>query len=250
MSKLAGKVAVITGGTSGIGLATAQKFKAEGAQVITNARHEQRREETLAAHSELFDDVFLADVAQVADLDRFFKQVGEKYGKVDVLFLNAGKGTPGPIEHVSEEDFDQEFGVNVKGVFFSVQKALPFLSEGSSIILNSSVANQLGMAGFSVYSATKGAVKTLAKAFSAELIPKKIRVNAVSPGPIETPFFSKTGMSEEQINEAASSIQSQVPMGRFGKSEEVANYVTFLASDESSYIIGTELEVDGGMATL
>lgn len=250
MSKLAGKVAVITGGTSGIGLATARKLKSEGAQVITNARHAQRQQDTLAQHGDLFDDVFLADVSKVDDLASFFKQVGGKYQKIDTLFLNAGMGTPATIEQVTEEAFDREFNVNVKGVFFSVQKALPYLSEGASIILNTSIANQLGMAGFAVYSATKGAVKTLAKSLSAELLPRKIRVNAVSPGPIETPFFSKTGMTEEQIQETAQAIQSQVPMGRFGKSEEVANYVSFLASDESSYIVGTELEVDGGMATL
>ncbi len=250
MDRLANKLAVITGGTSGIGLSTAQLFKAEGAKVITNARNEQRRQETLDAHSDLFEEVVVADVTDVSALEHFFNQVGERYQQIDVLFLNAGSGTPAPIEHITEEMFDREMAVNLKGVFFSIQKALPFLKEGASVVLNTSVANQLGMANFSIYSAAKAAVRSLAKSLSAELVGRGIRVNAVSPGPIETPFFSKTGMSEEQINQAASQILSQVPMNRFGKPEEVAKFVVFLASDESSYLLGTETEVDGGMATL
>lgn len=250
MSKLNGKVTVITGGTSGIGLATAKAFKANGAKVITNARHAQRQAETQREHSELFDDVFIADVSKVNEIETFFKQVGEKYGKIDALFLNAGMGIPSPIGNVTEEQFDKEFNVNVKGVYFSVQQALPFLTKGASVILNTSIVNQKGMAGFSVYSASKAAVRSFARSLSAELIGQGIRVNAVSPGPISTPFFTKTGMTEEQINEVAQGILSGVPMGRFGAPEEVANYVLFLASDDSSYMVGTEVEVDGGMATL
>lgn len=250
MTRLQGKVAVITGGNSGIGLATAKLFKENGAQVITNARNGKRLAETKEAHGDLFADILVADVSKVDELESFFNAVGNKYGKIDVLFLNAGLGSPAPVEHATEAQFDKEFGVNVKGVFFSVQKALPFLTKGASVVLNTSVANQLGMAGFSLYSATKAAVRSLARSLSAELIGKGIRVNAVSPGPISTPFFSKTGMTEEQINEAAQGILQGVPMGRFGEPVEVANYVLFLASDESSYMIGTEVEVDGGMATI
>lgn len=250
MSKLQGKIAVITGGNSGIGLATSRIFQKEGATVITNARNEKRAEETKTQHGDLFSDIIVADVSKVSELEKLFHTVGEKYGKIDTLFLNAGLGKPSPIEHVTEEAFDYEFGVNVKGVFFSIQKALPFLVEGSSVILNTSIVNQMGMANFSVYSATKAAVRSLAQSLSAELVDRGIRINAVSPGPIETPFFNKTGMTEDQINETAQHILQSVPMKRFGKPEEVAKYVLFLASEDSSFMIGTEVEVDGGMATL
>ncbi len=250
MTKLAGKVAVITGGNSGIGLATAQLFKENGATVITNARNEKRLAQTKEQHPDLFSNIIQADVTKLDEVSQFFQTIGEQYGKIDVLFLNAGIGIPAPLEQVTEDQFDYEFDVNVKGVFFSVQKALPYFTEGSSVILNTSIVNQKGMAGFSVYSATKAAVRSFARTLSAELIGQGIRVNAVSPGPIETPFFSKTGMTEEQIGEVAQNILKGVPMGRFGKAREVANYVLFLASEDSSYMIGTEVEVDGGMATL
>jgi len=250
MTKLERKVAVITGGNSGIGLATAQLFKEQGATVITNARNEKRLAETKSQFPELFADVFQADVTKLNELDAFFKVIGQKYGKIDILFLNAGLGSPRPIDQVTEDQFDHEFNVNVKGVYFSVQKAIPYLAEGSSVILNTSVVNQKGMAGFSVYSATKAAVRSFSRTLSSELIGKGIRVNAVSPGPIDTPFFSKTGMSEEQIGEFAQGILQSVPLGRFGQAQEVANYVLFLASDDSSYMIGTEVEVDGGIANL
>lgn len=250
MTKLAGKVAVITGGNSGIGLATAQLFKENGALVITNARNEQRLAETQQQFPDLFADVFRADVSKPEEIASFFKAVGEKYHKIDTLFLNAGLGVPAPIDQVTEAQFDREFDVNVKGVFFSVQQALPLLGKGASVILNTSIVNQKGMPGFSIYSATKAAVRSFARSLSAELVGRGIRVNAVSPGPIETPFFSKTGMSEEQINKVAQGILQGVPLGRFGKAREVANYVLFLASDDSSFMVGTEVEVDGGMATL
>ncbi len=250
MTKLAGKVAVITGGNSGIGLATAQLFKENGAIVITNARNEQRLAETKEQFPNLFADIIQADVSKAEEISAFFKAIGDKYQKIDALFLNAGLGVPAPLDQVTEEQFDYEFDVNVKGVFFSVQKALPYLKEGASVILNTSIVNQKGMPGFSVYSATKAAVRSFARTLSAELVGRGIRVNAVSPGPIETPFFSKTGMSEEQINEVAQGILQGIPLGRFGKAKEVANYVLFLASDDSSFMVGTEVEVDGGMATL
>ncbi len=250
MGKLNGKIAVITGGTSGIGLATAKAFKSEGATVITNARHAERRDEALQQHGDLFDHVGIADVGKVDELDRFFKEVGDKYGKINTLFVNAGFGQPAPIEAATEAHFDSQFDVNVKGLYFSIQKALPYFEGGGSIILNTSIANQLGMAGFSVYAATKAAVRSFARTLSAELVGRGIRVNAVSPGPIETPFFNKTGMTPEQIEQAAGQILQNVPIGRFGKPEEVASYVVFLASDDSSFMLGTEVEIDGGMATL
>ncbi len=250
MEKLTGKIAVITGGTSGIGLTTAKLFKENGATVITNARTEQRRQETLDQHGDLFTDVFPADVSRVGEIEDFFKRIGEQYGRIDVLFLNAGAGTLLPLEATTEADFDREFAVNVKGVYFGIQQAAPLLTKGASVVLNTSIVNQKGMPNMSIYSATKAAVRSLAKSLSAELVSQGVRINAVSPGPIETPFFSKTNLNEEQIGAIAGSIVEQVPMKRFGKAEEVAKYVLFLASDDSSYMIGTEVEVDGGMATL
>jgi len=250
MGKLAGKIAVITGGTSGIGLASAKLFKAEGATIITHARHEARKAETLANHEGLFDYVGVADAGKVSEVDAFFKEVGEKYGKIDVLFLNAGFGKPSPIEYVTEDFFDSQFAVNVKGLFFSIKSALPYLGKGASVVLNTSIANQLGMTNFSVYAATKAAVRSLARTLSAELVGRGIRVNAVSPGPIETPFLVNAGFSNEQIEAMTGFILSQTPIGRFGQPEEVAKAALFLASDDSSFILGEELVIDGGMATL
>lgn len=250
MANLNGKIAVVTGGSGGIGLASARALKAQGATVVTNGRHDKRVEEIQTEAGDVYDKVYQADFLKVADINAFIDQVGKDYGKIDVIFANAGFGHPGPLGQITEESFDQQFGVNVKGVIFTVQAALPYLSEGASIILNSSVANQLGFAGYSVYAATKGAVKTLGKIFAAELVGKGIRVNTVSPGPIETPFFGKAGLSAEEIEQTAAYIQGQVPMGRFGKAEEIAGYVAYLASDASTYMTGTEVEIDGGMATL
>lgn len=250
MSNLKGKIAVVTGGSGGIGLASAKGLKAAGATVITNGRHDQRAEEIREAHGDLYDKVYTADVGVVAEINAFIDQVGKDYGKIDVIFANAGFGEVGPLGTITEEHFDRQFNVNVKGVIFTVQAALPYLTEGASIILNSSIANQLGFANFSVYGATKGAVKSLAKIMAAELVGKGVRVNVVSPGPIETNFFNATGLSEEQIQQTGEAIQSQVPMGRFGKAEEIASYVVFLAGAGSTFMTGTEIEIDGGMATL
>ncbi len=250
MSKLEKKVAVITGGNSGIGLATAQTFKNEGAIVVTNARNQQRLEETQADHGDLFDDVILADVTKVDQLESLFNSVGEKYGQIDVLFLNAGIAKFLPIEHVDDGFYNAHFDTNVRGIIFGVQKALPYLKEGSSIILTTSVVNQMGMANSSVYAATKAAVRSLAQSLSAELVDRGIRVNAVSPGPIETPIFGKMELEQEQIDEMAQGILGKVPLKRFGTSEEVAKAALFLASNDSSFVVGAEIEVDGGMATL
>jgi len=250
MTKLKNKIAVITGGNSGIGLATAKLFKEEGATVIINARNSQRLEETKAQYSDYFDEIYTADVSKVDELENFFTTIGEKHGKIDILYLNAGVAYFMPIEDITEETFDTQFGINVKGVLFGVQKALPYLGNGSSVLLTTSVLNQMGMPNSSVYAATKGALRTLTKTIAVELLPKGIRVNAIAPGPIETPIFSKLGMEPQQLDEMAQGIISQVPLGRLGKSEEIAKTALFLASNDSSYFVGAELEIDGGMVTL
>lgn len=250
MSKLTGKLAVITGGNSGIGLASAEAFKAEGATVVINARNAQRLSETKAQLNGSVDGIYQADVSQVEELESFYQEIADKHGKIDVLFLNAGIAHLLPLDSVTEELFDKLINVNVKGVFFGVQKALPYLNDGASIIVTTSVVNQVGMANSNVYAATKAAVRSLARTLSTELLPRGIRVNAISPGPIETPIFGKMGVPEEQLGQLAEGIQSQIPVGRFGKAEEVAKAAVFYASDDSSFVLGTELEVAGGMATL
>ncbi len=247
MIKLKDKIALITGGTSGIGKATAIDFIEQGATVIITGRHENTVDETVkelgaSAHG------IVADSSKIADLKQLAEKVKALTGKVDVLFVNAGYGKFAPIEMIDEAHFDEQFNVLVKGTLFTVQSVLPLMGEGGSIILNTSVVTEMGMQGASVYSAAKGATKSFVKTFAAELSAKKIRLNAVSPGPIETAFFDKTGMTEEQINGFAGAVLPQVPLGRFGKSSEVAKAVSFLASDEASFIHGTEIFVDGGMA--
>ncbi|MEM6770685.1 MAG: SDR family oxidoreductase, partial [Bacteroidota bacterium] len=225
-------------------------LKAAGATVVTAGRHAQRAEEIRQANGATFDKVYVADAGNVAQTEAFVNAGGNDYGKIDIIFANAGFGEPAPLGHITEENFDKQFNVNVKGVVFLVQAALPYLGEGSSIILISSIANQLGFANFTNYAATKGAIKTIGKIMAAELVGKGVRVNTVSPGPIETGFFQATGMPSEQIAQMGEYIQTQVPMGRFGKAEEIASYVVFLASDGSTFMTGTEVEIDGGMATL
>ncbi|MEM6273450.1 MAG: SDR family oxidoreductase [Bacteroidota bacterium] len=247
MGKLDQKIAVITGGNSGIGLASARRFKEEGATVIINARNQKRLAETRAELGDQFD-ILQADVTNLADLDRFYATIKEKYGRIDVLFLNAGIAPTAPVTMATEAHFDQLFDVNVKGVYFGVQKALDLLADGASVIITTSVVNQKGMAGMSVYSATKAAVRSFARTLSAELAPRGIRVNALSPGPIETPLLGKMGLDEETAKGFAQVITQKVPLARFGSAEEIAKPALFLASDDSSYVAGEELVVDGGMA--
>jgi len=249
MNKLENKVAVVTGGNSGIGLATAKLYKEQGATVIINARNAERLAQTKAELGNEFE-ILQADVQQISELENFYNQIGEKYGKIDVLFLNAGIANFIPLDLTDEASYDRMMDTNVKGVFFGIQKALPHLAEGASILLTTSVANQKGMAAASVYSATKAAVRSLARTLSTELLPRGIRVNAISPGPIETPIFDKLGMTQEQLDQFASSTAQQIPMGRFGQPEEVAKTALFLATEDSSYIVGAEIEVDGGMANI
>ena len=245
--KLAGKIAVITGGNSGIGLATAKRFVEEGAQVVITGRREKELKEAAALIGRNVTTV-AGDISRLEDLDRLYAVVKEKHGHIDILFANAGAGTVAPLAAATEAHFDQTFDVNVKGLFFTVQKALPLFKDGGSIILNSSVSNVLGVPGFSAYAASKAAVRSFARGWTMELKDRKIRVNSMSPGPIETPALEKAGLTAEQAEQAAAQFASQVPLGRRGKPEEIAAVVVFLASDESSYITGVDLAVDGGMA--
>jgi NAD(P)-dependent dehydrogenase (short-subunit alcohol dehydrogenase family) len=227
-------------------LATAQRFHDEAAQVVVSGRDQKTLDRAVKTIGE---DVLAvrADVSKLADLDRLYKTVSDKFGKIDVLFANAGIAKFAPVADSTESLFDETFDINVKGVFFTIQKALPLLSEGASIIINSSVASESGTVGASVYSATKAAVRSFARTLTAELVDRGIRINVVSPGPITTPIFGRTGLSQAQVDEFARGVVSKVPMKRFGRPEEVADTVLFLATPESSYITGVDINVDGGM---
>ncbi|MFI2744535.1 SDR family oxidoreductase [Zhouia sp. PK063] len=241
------KVALITGGTSGIGKAAAIDFIEQGAFVIITGRHQKTVDQTV---SELGENAIgiVADSGSITDLKSLAEKVKSLKGRVDVLYVNAGYGKFATIEEIDEAHYDELFNVMVKGTIFTVQSILPLMNEGSSIILNTSIVTEIGMQGASVYSACKGAVKSFVKTFASELSNRKIRVNAISPGPIETGFFDKTGMNEEEIDGLKDDILlPQVPLGRIGKAHEVAKAVTYLASEDSSYVHGTEIYVDGGM---
>jgi NAD(P)-dependent dehydrogenase (short-subunit alcohol dehydrogenase family) len=247
MSRLSGKVAVVTGGNSGIGFATAKRFAEEGAEVVITGRRKKELDEAAAAIGRNVLAV-QGDVSRLADLDRLYAAVKERRGAIDVLFANAGIASSASLGAISEEHFDQLFDINVKGLLFTVQKALPLFKDGGSIILNSSVAGRKGVGGFSVYNATKAAVRSFARTWTSDLKQRKIRVNSISPGPIETPIFGKMGLTQDQLQEFSSLIISALPLGRTGRPEEIASVAVFLASDESSYITGVDLCVDGGLA--
>ncbi|MGB8353872.1 MAG: SDR family oxidoreductase [Chthoniobacteraceae bacterium] len=247
MSKLSGKIAVITGGNSGMGLATARLFASEGAQVIITGRRQKDLDEAVESIGQNIEGV-QGDISSLADLDRLHDHVKTKYGRVDIIFANAGLGTINPLGSVSEAEYDQTFDVNVKGTFFTVQKLLPLIPDGGSIILNASIAANGGMEAFSVYSATKAAVRSFARTWTSDLKARKIRVNTLSPGPIDTPILGKAGLTEEQVAGWKESLTSQVPLGRIGHVDEIAKPALFLASDDSSFITGIELTVDGGMS--
>lgn len=245
MKRLAGKVAVVTGGNSGIGLATAQRFLEEGAKVAISGRNQETLDEAVKL---LGKDTLVvkADIAEVSETGKFLGEVEKKLGKIDVLFINAGVAKFAPFEQTSETLFDEQFDINIRGAYFAIQKALPHLNDGASIILNTSVAGSTGTPGASAYSATKAALRSLARTTAAELVGRGIRVNAVAPGPIVTPIFERTGLPKEAIDEFAKEIVESVPMKRFGQPEEVAGVVAFLASKDASYITGVEINVDGG----
>jgi len=249
MNKLEGKVAVITGGNSGIGLATAKEFAREGAKIVISGRDEK----TLAqAGREIGGEVLAVqtDVAKLSDIDKLYAAVKERFGKIDVLFVNAGIGIFKPLEAVTEDDFDLQMNVNLKGAYFTIQKALPLFNDNASIVLNTSINAHLGMPNSSIYAASKAAVISFARTMSAELVGRGIRVNALSPGPVQTPIYDRLGLPPEQLEEFAENIKSQIPMGRFGEPEEIAKAALFLASSDSSFILGTEIIADGGMSQL
>ena len=246
MSKLQNKIAVITGGSTGIGLATAERFIEEGAQVVITGRNQEALDAAVAKLGDWATGIH-GDVGNLEDLDRLFAHIQEQFGRVDVLFANAGIAPFVPFEAVTEEHFDHLFNINVRGLFFTVQKALPLLSEGASVILNASVVAQSGLPNTSVYSATKAAVRSLGRTLAAELSPRGIRVNVVSPGLIETPLVGKLGLSKDELEAFGGKIVQRTPLGRIGKPKEIAATATFLASDDASYFTGADLVADGGM---
>jgi NAD(P)-dependent dehydrogenase (short-subunit alcohol dehydrogenase family) len=255
MKKLEGKVAVITGGSSGIGLATAQRFVSEeGAYVFITGRRQSELDAAVKQIGKNNNNIIgvQGDVSNLADLDRLYATVKEQKGHIDILFANAGIGEFALLGEITEAHFDKTFGINVKGLLFTVQKALPLFQDGSagSIILNASIASSKGFEMSTVYSATKAAIRSFARTWTVDLKDRKIRVNAISPGPIDTPIFSSVIQTEEQIEQIKASLVASVPMGRMGSPDEVAKAVSFLASDDSSYVTGIELFVDGGMAQI
>jgi len=246
MSNLNDKIAVVTGGSSGIGLATAQRLVADGAQVVITGREPEALKGAVAGLGDRASGV-RGDVSKLEDLDHLFDRVHDQFGRIDVLFANAGIAPFAPLEAVTEEHFDTLFRVNVRGLFFTVQKALPLLARGASVILNASVVAQSGMPNTSVYSATKAAVRSLGRTLAAELAPRGIRVNVVSPGLIETPFWDKVGLSSHDVDAFGEQVVAQTPLGRAGRPEEIATTVAFLASDDASYFTGADLVADGGL---
>lgn len=249
MKRLEGKVAVVTGGNSGIGLASAKRLQEEGARVAISGRNQK----TLAEAAKTLGKDVLAiqsDVSKLPDVDKLYSAVSQKFGKIDVLFVNAGVAKFAPLTATSEQLYDEMFDINAKGAYFTIQKAIPHLNDGASIILNTSVAGKKGIANGSVYAATKAALRSFARGAAAELVARGIRVNAVAPGPIETPIFERTGLSKQAIEDFAKGAVARVPMSRMGQAEEVASVVAFLASSDASYITGAEINVDGGMGQI
>lgn len=247
MSQLQGKTALITGGNSGIGLATAQTFIDAGARVLLTGRRANAVQEAVAKLGEHAQG-FVGDVSKLTELDALYAQVAQKFGKLDILFANAGVAQMRHLSEVDEAFFDQIVDINFKGLYFTIQKALPHLNPGASIILNGSVVAQKGFPNFSVYAATKAAVRSLARSWAQDLKNQRIRVNTLSPGPIETPIYSKMGMPEAAQQEFGASIVSTMPLGRFGQAHEIAQAALYLASDQSSFVTGIDLPVDGGIA--
>jgi NAD(P)-dependent dehydrogenase (short-subunit alcohol dehydrogenase family) len=245
MRRLEGKVAVVTGGNSGIGFASAKRLQDEGALVTISGRNQKTLDEAVKLLGKIVLAV-QADVSRLADADKLFDAVKQRFGKIDILFVNAGVGKFIPLEGVTEEHYDELFDINTKGAYFTVLKSLPHLNDGASIILNTSVASHIGVASGSVYAATKAAMRSLVRSFAAELVGRNIRVNAVAPGPIETPIFERSGLPKEVVDEFTKTLVAGVPMKRFGTPEEVAGAVAFLASSDASYITGVEIDVDGG----
>jgi NAD(P)-dependent dehydrogenase (short-subunit alcohol dehydrogenase family) len=244
MRELKGKVAVVTGGNSGIGYASAKELKANGATVIITGRS---AEKVKTASEELGVKGIVADVESILAIENLVAQVKTDFGKVDILFVNAGIFQAAPIGQISEEMFDNQMGINFKGAFFTTEKFLPILNDGASIINLSSINAYTGMPNTAVYAASKAALNSFTRTAATELAPRKIRVNAINPGPVSTPIYGKTGMAEEQINGFAEALQNRIPLKRFGQPEDIAKLVSFLASDDASFITGSEYNIDGGI---
>ncbi|VAX21246.1 3-oxoacyl-[acyl-carrier protein] reductase [hydrothermal vent metagenome] len=247
--KLRDKVAVVTGGNSGIGLSIAEELKKEGAKIAIMGRNEKTLDE---AASKLGSGTVIhqGDVTKFDDLDALYAKVDDKLGKIDTLVVNAGGLTAAPFDQVDEAIFDSMSDLNFKGAFFTIQKALPFLNDGASIILISSIAQSLGFPGMSVYGATKAAVRSLSRTLSAELAGRKIRVNTISPGPVETPIYGRIGVPEDQIDGMKDQFREKPLMKRFGEAREIGTVAVFLASSDSSFIVGEEIVVDGGIVNI
>ncbi|WP_026777018.1 SDR family oxidoreductase [Polaribacter sp. Hel_I_88] len=244
MNTLHQKIAVVTGGNSGIGFATAKELKSKGATVIITGRNKERVEK---AAQELSVTGIVADVKNISAIENLAEQVKKDFGNIDILFVNAGIFQPAPIGQISEEMFDHQMNINFKGAVFTTEKFLPILNNGASIINLSSVNAYTGMPNTAIYAASKAALNSYTRTAATELAPRKIRINAVNPGPISTPIFGKTGMEEEQLNGFAEAMQNRIPLKRFGQPEDVAKLVAFLASDDASFITGSEYNIDGGI---
>ena len=249
MSKLDGKIALITGGTTGIGFSTAQLFLKEGARLIVTGRNAKTVEE---AQKALGTNALAiaADASDLSSTDALMKQVSQKFGRIDVLFANAGIAQFAPAEQVDENFFDRHFDLNVKGLYFTVQKSLALLCDGASVLLTASVASKKGFAEASIYCATKAAVRSFGRTLATELAPRRIRVNTISPGPVLTPLFDKLEMPKEALDNVTANMAQSVAFKRLGKPDEIANLALFLASDDASFITGTEIFADGGLAEL
>ncbi len=249
MNKLKNKVAVITGANSGIGLATAKLYLKEGAKVVVSGRRQEALDEVA---KELEGDFITvkADVAIAADNKRLIEETTNKYGKIDILFLNAGVAPPSSTTDITEEHYNHIFDINVKGPIITTKEALPYLNDGGTILFTNSVVHQKGFDGLGIYSASKGALRAYQRVLTSEVKSRGIRVNAIAPGPIDTPIYDKMGLPEDVVEEMGKGFAQQVPLGRFGTSEEVSKAALFLASEDASYINGIELEVDGGLSQI
>ncbi|MBQ0733145.1 SDR family NAD(P)-dependent oxidoreductase [Aquimarina celericrescens] len=249
MKKLENKVAVITGANSGIGLATAKLYLQEGAKVVLSGR----RQEALDQVARELEGDFItvkADVAIPEDNQKLIREATNKYGKIDILFLNAGIAPVTPTDQINEGHYDEVFNINVKGPILATKEALPHINDEGTILFTNSIVHQKGFDGLGVYSASKGALRAYQRVLTSEVKSRKIRVNSIAPGPIDTPIYGKMGLPQDVVEEMGKGFAQQVPLGRFGTSEEIAKAALFLASDDASYINGVELEVDGGLSQI